>query len=364
MLNDADCMRLAVAAAAAVQGRTHPNPPVGCVLRRGGRIVGQGATQPVGGAHAEAMALVAAGAAARGADAFVTLEPCAHQGRTAPCADALLAAGVARVFVGMRDPNPRVQGRGLRRLRQAGVEVVLGLLRPECMALNRAFVACMRRGRIWVAGKVAQSLDGRVATATGASRWITGLAARQMGHRLRDRYDAILVGTGTVRADDPRLTCRLRGGRDPVRVVLDTQARLALGAQVLAVAARSRAPTWVVVGPEAPLRRRRALLRAGAAVLVCPAPNGRLDLEVLMRLLAQQGLLSVLVEGGPTLMGALRDAQLLDEMYVFVAPRLIGGVGARAAVLGQGAQLLASAPYLRQVQVQPVGADWLLHGLV
>ena len=364
MLTAADYMRLALAAAAQAQGRTHPNPPVGCVLVRGRRVIGTGHTQPAGQAHAEVAALRQAGPAARGADVYVTLEPCAHLGRTGACAEALVLAGVRRVFVGMSDPNPQVNGRGLRRLRRAGIEVQVGLLAADCAVLNRPFVACQRRGRVWVVGKVAQSLDGRVASASGASRWITGVPARRRGHALRDRYDAILVGSGTVRADDPRLTCRLRGGRDPIRIVLDSQARLSPTAQVLAITARSRAPTWVVVGENAPLRRCQALRRAGAEVLSCPLRGARLDLVQLMRQLCQRGLSSVLVEGGPTVLGALRDAALLDELYVFLAPRLLGGVGARAALAGDGAQALVEAPYLRQLQVEALGRDWLLHGIV
>ncbi|MBI3179253.1 MAG: bifunctional diaminohydroxyphosphoribosylaminopyrimidine deaminase/5-amino-6-(5-phosphoribosylamino)uracil reductase RibD [Deltaproteobacteria bacterium] len=341
-------------------GRTHPNPAVGSVIAKGGRIIAVGHHARAGLPHAEAVALRRAGKRARGADVYVTLEPCDHHGRTPPCTGALIAAGVRRVIVGLRDPNPLVNGRGLRRLARAGIGVEVGLCAAACAAFNEAYLCAVRLGRPLVALKLAQSLDGRVATRGGESRWITGEAARALGHRLRNQYDAILVGVGTVLADDPRLNCRLRGGRDPIRIVLDTHARTPVRSQVVRMSRRSRAPTWVIVGPQAPLPRRRALERAGARVLVGKARRDRLDIDALLSLLHAQELNSVLIEGGPTVAGSFLDARRIDKVHAFVAPRLLGGTQARSGIEGMGAQKLAHSLDLKLNGVEEVGGDVLI----
>lgn len=358
----ADLMERALREAAKAHGRTRPNPMVGCVIARDGQILAVGHHARAGTAHAEVVALRRAKGRAKGADVYVTLEPCNHEGRTGPCADALIAAGVKRVFVGVRDPNPIVNGRGIRRLRKAGIIVEVGTCAAACRALNEAFFFAVTHRRPWVVAKLAQSLDGRIATRTGASQWITGPAARQVGQGLRNTLDAIMVGAGTVLADDPSLTCRLRGGRDPVRVVLDTGARLPPRAKIFGIAKTSGAPTWVFVGPDASARRRRALERAGAETIVCPLRGTRVDPEAVMQALFTRGLLSVLVEGGPTLMGALFDAQLVNKVYAFVAPMIIGGDGARSSVGGHGIAVLSRALRLAPVETSQVGADLLITG--
>ncbi len=238
-----DYMRQALAAAELGRGRTRPNPMVGCVVVKSGKVVAIGHHAKAGQPHAEVEALRVAGARARGADVYVTLEPCAHWGRTGPCAQALIAAGVRRVFVGMRDPNPLVHGRGLRALARAGIEVELGVVADECRHLNEAFAHYITTHRPFVVAKVAQSIDGRVATRTGESRWVTSEPARLFGHHLRDACDGILVGSGTVLADDPELTCRLPGGRDPVRIVVDSVARTPPTAKLVRITSTSSAPT-------------------------------------------------------------------------------------------------------------------------
>jgi diaminohydroxyphosphoribosylaminopyrimidine deaminase/5-amino-6-(5-phosphoribosylamino)uracil reductase len=357
-------MGVALAEAERARGRTRPNPMVGCVIVKGGRVVAQGYHRRAGGPHAERVALRRAGDAARGADVYVTLEPCNHTGRTGPCAEALVAAGVARVFIGARDPNPLVNGRGIRRLRQAGIEVQVGLCEDACHRLNEAFELAVVQRRVYVVAKMAQSLDGRVATRAGESQWITGPRARAVGHRLRNELDAILVGSGTVRADDPQLTCRVRGGRDPVRVILDSGARTSPSARVVRAARQSSAPTWIFVGRDAPARRRLALERAGAETLTCDARVRGLDLGQVVRALYERELLSVLVEGGPTVLGAFFEADLVDKVHAFVAPLLIGGEAARGSVGGRGPAGLGGATQLTGCQMQAVGRDWLVTGYV
>jgi len=356
-------MRLALAQARRASGRTFPNPAVGAVVLRGGRVLGRGFTRPAGGPHAEVVAIEAArrrhGAAAlRGAWLAVTLEPCAHVGRTAPCADLVAQVGIARVVVGHVDPHPSVSGRGLRRLRRAGVEVVVGVLERECREQHRGFLSVCERGRPFVLLKLATSLDARIATAAGESRWITGPRARAAGHALRARADAVLVGAGTARADDPALTAR-RGGRvvrAPVRVVVDSQlrtppsARLFAGGGAIALCAAA-----------APRARRRALEARGVRVVAVPGRPGALDLRRALARLAAEGLTEVLVEGGGRIAASLVRAGLVDELHWLLAPRLLGG-DARPALGALGLAALARAPRLGDVRVRRLGDDWYLRG--
>src|SRR5215218_7879340 len=288
-------MARAVALAEGGRGVTSPNPMVGAVLVRDGRVVGEGFHQAAGGPHAEALALAAAGAAAAGATCYVTLEPCAHHGRTPPCADALVAAGVARVVAAMADPDPRVDGAGLARLRTAGVEVTVGVGADAAAEQNAAYLTHRRLGRPRVTLKAAASLDGKVAAPDGTSQWITGPDARADGHRLRAEADAVLVGAGTALADDPRLTVRLpgHGGRQPLRVVADAAGRLAPAGHLF----DGEAPTLVATTPAAPAAAVDAWKAAGAEVLICNrAPDGGVDVEDLLRALAARGVLELLVE--------------------------------------------------------------------
>ena len=353
-------MRLALAEARRASGRTFPNPPVGAVVFRGARVLGRGWTRPVGGAHAEIVAIEAAirrhGArAVRGAQLAVTLEPCSHTGRTPPCADRVIDAGIAAVWVGHRDPHPAVAGRGIGRLRRAGARVEVGVLERECREQHRGFLCVLETGRPFVALKLAATLDGRIATASGESRWISGPAAREAVHRLRRRADAIWVGVETALADDPELSARA-GGRvvhRPVRLVADTRLRLSPSARMLRGAPGQ---TWVLCGPGAPRARRRALEAAGARVLELPRRGEHLDLRRALRRLGQEGLTEILVEGGGRLAAGLLRASLVDELHWFTAPVVIGADG-RAALGELGVRALAAAPRLGIVSLRRLGDD-------
>jgi len=352
-------MRAALALAARGLGRTWPNPSVGCVLVREGRVVGRGWTQPGGRPHAETEALGRAGEAARGATAYVSLEPCSHTGKTPPCAEALIAAGIARVVAAVEDPDPRVSGRGIAMLRAAGVRVDKGPCAEEAAELNAGFFLRIKRGRPLVSLKLATSLDGRIATHSGDSRWITGEAARRRAHGLRATHDAILVGTGTALADDPELTCRLPGlgERSPVRVVLDRQLRLPPGAKLLATA--RDVPTWVITAAAGDPARRQALEGAGVEIIdVAAAPDGRLTVSAALQALGARGITRLLVEGGSELSASLLQQDLVDRLYWFRSASIIGGDGLAAAA-SLGIEQLVDAKLFARVDVETVGEDVL-----
>lgn len=340
-------MRLALEQASLGLGRTSPNPPVGAVIVRDGEVVAMGHHAKAGGPHAEAVALEAAGERARGADLYITLEPCDHQGKVAPCAPAIVAAGVGRVFLGTIDPNPRVSGRGVERLRRGGVEVEVGVLEAECRELIAPWEAFIRTGRPWVVAKVASTLDGRIATASGASQWITGEAARRKGHELRNVCDAILVGIGTARSDDPLLTCRIPGGRDPLRVVLDSRLELSPEARMLQQAGR----TVVACVEPAPGSRAERLRASGAEILPCAAgPGGGVDVEDLLRRLGAMGVVSLLVEGGARVLGSFLAAERIDRLHLFYGPKVFGagpgwiaGWEAKAVAGAKGFEILSTS---------------------
>jgi diaminohydroxyphosphoribosylaminopyrimidine deaminase/5-amino-6-(5-phosphoribosylamino)uracil reductase len=362
-----EAMRRALRAARRASGRVHPNPPVGAVVVKGDRVLGTGVTRPPGGAHAEVLALERARtrhgtAALRGATLAVTLEPCCFAGRTPPCTEAILAARIARVWVGHRDPHPRVDGAGTRRLRRAGVEVRSGVLEAACREQHRGFCSVQERARPYLALKLAATLDGRIATATGESRWITGERARREVHALRARTDAVLIGSETALRDDPALTAR-RSGRDvhrPVRVVVDSALRLPASARMLEGDPQR---TWILTRRDAPAGRRRALERAGARLLDVPARGGRLDLARAMARLAREGLTELLAEGGGGLAAALLQARLVDELHWFVAPTLLGG-DATPALAGLGIERLHDRVELEQVQVRRLAEDLYIRGRV
>lgn len=343
-------------------GRTRPNPMVGCVVVKDGEVIAQGYHARAGDDHAEVVALHRAGEAARGSDVYVTLEPCNHFGRTPPCTVSLIEAGVARVFIGIRDPNELVNGRGIRKLRRAGIQVETGILKDECRKLNEAFNHFIGTKRPFMVAKIAQSLDGRVATRAGQSKWITGEKARKFGHQLRHQCDGIMVGIGTVLADNPSLTCRMRGGVDPVRIILDSQARTPLKSNILKVIKKSKAATWIFVDKKAPAGKVSALEKAGAEVIRVRSRGGQLSLEHVLEILGKRDLLSVLVEGGPSLMGSLFDGGFISKVHAFVAPLVIGGEDATPSVGGQGARRLTDAYRLDELEVQRLGCDVLLTG--
>jgi diaminohydroxyphosphoribosylaminopyrimidine deaminase / 5-amino-6-(5-phosphoribosylamino)uracil reductase len=356
-------MREALAEARRAVGRTHPNPAVGAVVVRDGQIVGRGHTAPAGGPHAEVRAIADAGANAAGADLFTTLEPCDHYGRTPPCTEAILGAGIARVFAGSSDPNPLVDGRGIRRLRGAGLPVWTGVLSAETDAINRPFFKAMRLGLPWVTLKAAVSLDGKLATASGDSRWVTGEAARAEVHRLRNVVDAVLVGAGTVRADDPSLTTRLPegGGRDPLRVVVASSAHLSPQKQLFQPGSGARTLVVHVEGQGG--EGAASLAAAGAELLAVPGRPGEVDLEATLRALLQRDVLHVLVEGGPRVFAAFLRAGLADSLVLHLAPRLVGGDG--LSWLGPlGVERMAGVRSVRVESVRALGEDLEIRALL
>ncbi len=360
-MSDAAYMRSALALAARGLGNTWPNPAVGCVIVTngpgGGRVVGRGWTQPGGRPHAERRALDQAGEAARGATAYVTLEPCAHHGKTSPCAEALIAAGVARVVTTLTDPDPRVAGRGHAMLRAAGIAVTEGVCAAEARALQAGFLKRVEQGLPFVTLKLATTLDGRIATASGESRWITGAEARRAVHAMRMRHDAVMVGSGTARADDPDLTVRDMGAvRQPVRLVIDS--RLSHSPDSRLGRSAGQVPVWLIHTEAAPEAARGAWAATGAELIAVPEADGHADLRAAMQALAARGLTRIFCEGGADLAASLIRAGLVDELVHFGAGALIGAEG-RAALGPLGLTALAEAPRLRRIEATPVGADVL-----
>ncbi len=340
-------------------GTTSPNPPVGAVVVQGRRIVGRGYHKKAGTPHAEVLALKAAGKAAYGATLYVTLEPCAHYGRTPPCTEAILAAGIKRVVIGCRDPNPKARG-GADILRSRGLEVETGVLLAECATLCRFFLKGVKTGLPWVLAKAAMSLDGRIATRSGASKWITSEEARRVGHRLRALCDAILVGRGTVEADDPALTCRMVRGRDPVRIILDSYLRLPEEVKVF----NSPGKTIVWTREDAPRAKEERLAKRGVEVWrLKPAPGG-VDLKQGLSKAYEAGLLSILVEGGAAVHGSFFDQGLVDEIAFFYGPLVIGGKEAPSAIEGQGVLTLAEAPKLSSYCIRRLKGSFMVSGFL
>ena len=366
--DDRRYMDEALALARRALGRTAPNPAVGALVVRDGEVVGRGWTRPPGGPHAEAVALAGAGELASGATLYVTLEPCSHHGRTPPCADGIVAAGIARCVVAVTDPFPAVNGAGIARLRAAGVAVEVGLREHEATDLNAGFFARVRTGRPLVLAKYAMTLDGRIATRAGHSRWITGEAARAAAHGMRDRVDAVAVGAGTVAADDPVLTTRLPahlagdgGPHHPLRVVADGRGRSPLSARLfgpglpgrtLVATTRAAEPEWIA-----------ALAARGLPIEVC-GDGPMVDLALLLNRLGERGVTTLLVEGGGRLLGALFDGGLVDRVAAFVAPVVVGGAAAQGPVGGVGVARMGEAVRLADVRWRRLGDDVLLEGSV
>ncbi len=359
-MRDRFYMQMALALAARGRGRTLPNPMVGAVVVREGRVVGRGWHKCYGGPHAEVNALDAAGAAAQGATLYVTLEPCNHTGQTPPCTRRILAAGIRRLVVATRDPNPGVAGGGHAFLQARGIEVVTGVCAAEAARLNEAFNHFIRTRRPFTILKCAATLDGRIATRTGSSRWVTGEASRRHVHELRHEAAAIMVGINTVRSDDPRLTTRLEGGGgvDPTRVILDTALSINPGAKVLQQGAER--PTIVVTGPGVSAERREAVTAAGGQLLAAPLDKGRIDLRWLMAQLGAMGLASLLIEGGSQVAGAALRAGVVDKLCLFYAPKLLGGDDGIPICSGEGPALMRDSLPVRIQAVHRFGDDLMV----
>ncbi len=355
-------MRRALELAEKAAGRTSPNPLVGAVIVKNGRVISEGYHKKAGRPHGEIVALRKAGKRARGAQMFVNLEPCCHQGRTPPCTDAIINSGLKEVYVGMRDPNPLVAGKGVRQLKRAGIAVHTGILKPECRHLNEVFIKYIQTGKPFVTLKSALSLDGKIATSTGESQWITGPEARDRVHRMRDRVDAILVGAGTVLKDNPRLTTRLKKGEgcNPARVILDARAEIPLKARVFQRADRDR--VIYATTRRASTIRINQLHKAGVLIYVLPEIKNHISLKKLIKLLGQSGISSVLVEGGSGLNAGMLKAGMVDKLVLFLAPKIIGGESAPGVVGGPGIKSLKRALQIKNLTVTPVGADWMVEG--
>ena len=351
-------MKRAIALARRGLGRTSPNPAVGCVIVRDGAIVGEGWHKKAGGPHAEVHALCQAGEAAKNADVYVTLEPCAHYGKTPPCAEALIDAGVKRVFAAMVDPNPKVKGKGVDALRAAGIEVVTGLMETESRLLNEPFIKHVTTGLPFVILKSAMTLDGKTATAGGDSKWITNEKSRKYVHKVRSMVDAVMVGVDTVVADDPQLTSRIAGGKDPLRIVVDSSLRTPVNSRLLHLEspARTLIATLVADGPKTEQMRA-----CGADILLCHDRDGRIDLHDLFVKLGERKIQSVLLEGGSTLAGEAMRQGLVDKLLLFYAPKLLCGDGP-GLFAGYGAARMADAASLRDVRIRRFGEDILLEG--
>ena len=377
--SDSQWMQRALDLARRGQGYVEPNPMVGCVIVRDGKVVGEGWHRRFGGDHAEIEALVAAGKQAAGATMYVTLEPCCHYGKTPPCTEAIIPAGIKRVVAAMRDPFPKVAGGGLRQLEAAGIAVEVGLHEADARELNAPYLKLLQSSRPWVIAKWAMTLDGKIATRSGYSQWISSEDSRQIAHELRGRVDAILIGRRTAQIDDPLLTSRqsgppLRGRTEAAtdsamaiprrasRIILDSLAQLASSSQLVRTARQT--PTLVACGPDAPDHDIRRLTAAGCEVLPFAAATSYERMLLLLDELGRRQMTNVLVEGGATLLGALLDARQIDEVHVFIAPKLFGGERAPSPIAGQGIDQIAAAVPLRDVLIQQLGPDLYLRGRV
>lgn len=346
--------------AARGQGHVEPNPMVGCVIADGQRVVGEGWHQRFGGPHAEIEAIRAAGTIPAGATMYVTLEPCCHQGKTPPCTDAVIASGVRRVVVAARDPFTKVAGGGIQRLEEAGLDVEVGLKEQESDWLNAPYLKLVHTGRPWIIAKWAMTLDGKSATRTGSSMWISGDASRRVVHEIRGRMDAIIVGRGTASADDPLLTSRPPGARTATRIVVDSRASLSPDSQLVRTV--DQTPVLVACGPEAPEANRRRLADAGCEVWM---DDSQAASDRLLRLLGELGrrrMTNVLIEGGGQLAGSLFDAKEVDEFHVFIANKLVGGTEASTPLAGTGIELMPQAVTLHEPTVEHLDGDIYMHG--
>jgi diaminohydroxyphosphoribosylaminopyrimidine deaminase/5-amino-6-(5-phosphoribosylamino)uracil reductase len=342
-------------------GRPSPNPHVGALVVKGHKALAEAFHARAGEDHAEVAAVKLAGEKAKGATVYVTLEPCNHQGRTPPCTNALVEAKVARVVVGCKDPNPHVTGGGIERLREAGIEVTIGVREAEARKLILPWTKHVTQGLPYVSLKLALSVDGRIATRTGASKWVTGPEARALVHALRARHDAVAIGIGTALSDDPRLTVRETPGASPIRIIFDTRLRLPAHARLVETAAE--VPTWVVCSADAPASSEEALVTRGVEVLRAPSSaEGRLDAGAALQMIAAKGVVTLMVEGGAELAGSILAGRLVDELHAFIAPLLFGPRGRPGAVDWAGPDTPTDAPRIANPQWELCGADAYVRG--
>jgi len=359
-LNDENFMREALRIARNAEGRTSPNPLVGAVVVKDGKIIAEGWHRQAGTPHAEIHALNMAGELAKGATLYVTLEPCSHFGRTPPCVNRIIESGIKKVVAAMKDPNPKVAGRGFEILKNAGVEVEVGILEAEARRLNEVFLKFITEKLPFVTLKFASSLDGKIATYSGESQWISCEESRKFVHHLRDINDAILVGIGTVLADNPSLTTRLVEGKNPVRVIVDSNARTPLDSKVVA---DKSARTIIAVTKNAPSEKISALKACGVEILIC-GEEKRVDLKILLEKLAEREITSILVEGGGQIHFSMLKSGLVDKIYAFIAPKIIGGKNSLTSVEGIGFEKLSEAITLKNFTSERIGEDFLLSGYV
>lgn len=353
-------MKRALDIALLANGKTSPNPLVGALIVKDDTIIAEGWHKKAGLPHAERVALEKAGLNSKGSTMYVTLEPCSHFGKTPPCADALVKAGIKKVFVAMLDPNPLVAGKGVEKLRQSGIEVEVGLLEEKARKQNEVFLKWITEKMPFIVSKYAMSLDGKIATRTGDSKWISCDESRKYSHELRNNYDAIMVGINTVIKDDPSLTCRIEGGKNPIRIIVDSNLKIPLTANVIC---DGLAKTIVAVTDNADKKKIEELKEYhNVEVIVIPSADGRVDLEVLMEELAQKEITSILVEGGGILHSALLEENLVDKLCVFVAPKIISGDKAPSPVGGLGIDLISEAWQLCDFTLEKIGSDVLLSG--
>ena len=347
----------------AKKGKTTPNPMVGAVLVKKGRVIAEGFHSYAGGPHAEVVVLRRAGKKAKGADLYLNLEPCCHEGRTPPCTDAIIKSGVRRVFAGMKDPNKLVHGKGIRRLKAAGIQVSIGLMKKDCEKLNEVFVKVMKTGLPFVTMKTAISLDGKIATRTGNSQWISGARSRDFVHELRNQNSAILVGTKTILNDNPQLTCRFKnkGGQHPTRIILDRGNKIPLKAKVFANSKEQR--VIYISGPKLSIQRQKSLTEKNIEIINGKINQSGFDLKHLMKLLAQKDLTSILIEGGGEINNSALKAGIVDKIYTFISPILVGGRGAPGLIGGSGVSKIAKAVNLKHMKVTQMGEDLMVEAI-
>lgn len=359
---DEKYMRLAMQLAGNAVGRTSPNPLVGAVIVKNNRVVGCGWHRKAGTPHAEVHALNQAGSLAQGADVYVTLEPCAHYGKTPPCAEALVKAKVKNVYGGLLDPNPKVAGKGFKILEDAGIHVEYGFLEQELQAQNEVFLKWIEHKQPFVVLKTAMTLDGKIATVKGQSKWITNEASRNYGYKLRDIYDGILVGINTVLADDPLLTARIENGKNPIRIIVDSKLRISLEAKVI----KDKSAKTIIATTDKADKNKIAMLEAQnvEVIIVDCDKDNKVDIVKLLAILGQKNICSILIEGGAQIHGSFVAQNLVDKVYFFIAPKIVGGEEAKTSIAGEGIGELAQAIQLRDIKMETLAGDILITGRV